>query len=518
MNANKLKRVSQARHVRKALSLTTALLLAQTMVSGCVAAQSQSVAAVTPAASHQAQQPNVIIILTDDQGYSDVGFNGSKDIPTPNIDRIAHEGARFDRGYVTFPVCGPSRAGLLTGRYQDRFGFLLNPSENPDDPHAGLPLSEETMGQVVKPAGYDTMAIGKWHMGSVTGYRPLQRGFDEFYGFLNGGHNYYAEKFHDVDPTKVKGDGELYATRLLRNDTKVDAKGYMTDILSAEAVDYIDREHTKKKPFFLYLAYNAPHAPIAAPPKYTDRFPNVTDPQRKIYDGMVSAVDDGVGTILDKLDQLGIADNTIVFFLSDNGGPLVRAKNGSINLPLRGGKGDMFEGGVRVPFAVRWPAQIPAGIDYPHAVSSMDILATVVGVNHIDMTGKNPLDGVNLVPYLQDKTFASVPHDALFWRYHSNDAHSDTYVQQAVTSGDAKFVQRQNNKMLFDLKSDKGEQHNLIATDTKDDEKLEAMSKTWNSQMKGLSISIFNEWPVGSHEYDDTKTEQNFHDKPRVAE
>lgn len=435
--------------------------------------------------------PNVIVILTDDQGYSDVSFNGSKDILTPNIDRIAFEGARFDQGYVSFPVCGPSRAGLLTGRYQSRFGYDLNASEDPNDPNAGLPLSEKMIAEVLKPAGYTSKIIGKWHMGNHPSFHPLERGFDEFFGFLNGGHNYYADQYRDLDMSSVKSSAQLYQTLLLRDHDKIKTSGYLTDILSDDAVDFIERK--KDEPFFLYLAYNAPHSPIQAPERYKDSFPHIKDKKRQVYAGMVKAVDDGVGRVLDTLDQLELSDNTIVFFLSDNGGPLVRAKNGSVNLPLRGGKGDLFEGGVRVPYAVRWPGKIPAGIDYPHPVSSLDILSTIVGVNQMDVSKNKSLDGVNLIPFLQDKDFSQVPHDKLFWRYvydHGNDN-----WKTAIVQGNEKRVTVKDDEMVFDLATDKAEQVNLLKEDQRKADALEKEFNAWNAQMGELSISLWNEWP-----------------------
>ncbi|APG63533.1 N-acetylgalactosamine 6-sulfate sulfatase [Sphingorhabdus lutea] len=436
--------------------------------------------------------------MTDDQGYADVGFNGSRDIPTPNIDRIANEGVRFERGYVTFPVCGPSRAGLLTGRYQSRFGFDLNPSENPLDPKAGLPASEKTIASILKPAGYKSSIIGKWHMGNHKDFHPMDRGFDEFFGFQNGGHNYFAERFRDIKMEDTQNTGQQYNSLLVRNRNSVETKGYLTDILSDEAVDFVARK--KDEPFFLYLAYNAPHVPMHASQKYLDRFDHIKDPQRKTYAAMISAVDDGVGKLLNKLDELNLAEDTIIFFLSDNGGPQAKAKNGSVNLPLRGGKGDVFEGGVRVPFAMRWTGTISAGIVYPHPVSSLDILATAVGVNNINMARNNPLDGVNLIPFLLDKNFTKQPHETLFWRYRSADRNSYSFGRIAALQGDDKYLQIEKNKMLYNVRQDISEQHNLFGNDKKKAAELEAKYLKWHKEMSDLQISIFNEWPIGSTE------------------
>jgi len=239
------------------------------------------------------EQPNIILIVTDDQGYVDVGFNGSTEIPTPHIDRIATEGVRFDQGYVSYPVCGPSRAGFMTGRYQGRFGFTTNPTMNPAVPNAGVRLDEDMIPEVLKPQGYSTMAIGKWHLGIQPAYQPRNQGFDEFFGFLSGGHQYFPElltlnSMQDV----IDNETSWYYMRLLDNGNRVDIDKYLTDALSDRAVDFVERK--KDEPFFLYLAYNAPHTPYQATEKYLNRFPHIEDEKRRTYAAMISAVDDGV--------------------------------------------------------------------------------------------------------------------------------------------------------------------------------------------------------------------------------
>ena len=241
--------------------------------------------------------PNLIVIMTDDQGYADVGFNGCEDIPTPNIDAIAKNGVKFTRGYVTYPVCGPSRAGFLTGRYQGRFGFSDNPSINPNDPSAGLPVEEETIAEVLKKSNYNNAVIGKWHMGTHPRFHPLERGFDYFFGFLSGGHNYFPEKLNINDLSEVKRKWQWYATKIKENRTVVEIEDYLTDELSQSAVKYIEKQVSNDQHFMLYLAYNAPHTPLQATPKYLSRFDHIKDPKRKTYAAMVSAVDDGVGQI-----------------------------------------------------------------------------------------------------------------------------------------------------------------------------------------------------------------------------
>jgi arylsulfatase A-like enzyme len=370
--------------------------------------------------------PNVIIILADDLGYADVGFNGCQDIPTPNIDRIAQQGVTFTNGYVTYPVCGPSRAGLITGRYQDRFGFGRNPLFAPKDSTQGVPTSEQMLSELLQPAGYTTMAVGKWHLGAHESLRPQNRGFDQFFGFLTGGHRYFPDEWTLQDISEVNAQFAAYRTKLLHNGQRVDETEYLTDALSREAVSFV--EENGEAPFFLYLAYNAPHAPLQATDEYLDRFAQIKDKKRRVYAAMVSAMDDGIGLILDQLETSGIEENTLVFFLSDNGGP--EAKNGSDNGPLREGKGSLYEGGIRVPFAVQWPGTIPAGVTYDPAVSSLDIFAMAATVSGTQP--KNQLDGVDLLPFLNGSREGQ-PHPNLFWRKFDQDA-------QAMRLGNLKYV------------------------------------------------------------------------------
>jgi len=414
------------------------------------------------------EQPNVIIILTDDQGYADVGFNGCKDIPTPHIDRIASNGVKFTSGYVSYAVCGPSRAGLITGRYQERFGFGRNPLFTPNDPDQGLPLSEKTLASALNMAGYQTMAIGKWHLGAHESLRPLNRGFDEFFGFLTGGHQYFPELWTLKDISEVKSQFEAYKTKLLQNDIRVDEREYLTDALSREAVRFIERN--VENPFFLYLAYNAPHGPLQATEKYLNRFSHIESKKRRTYAAMVSAVDDGVGALLNKLEELDIHENTMIFFLSDNGGPY--KSNGSINLPLREGKGSLYEGGIRVPFAMQWPGKIPSGQVFDAPVISLDIFATVA-----EYAGTKPgkaLDGVNIIPYLLGQE-QGIPHENLFWRIFDSDSY-------AVRSGDMKLVNMNGiQDELYNLTEDIGEKQEM---DTEEEmQRLIIEYKRWESMM-----------------------------------
>jgi len=416
------------------------------------------------------EKPNIIIILTDDQGYADVGFNGNKDIRTPGIDRLARNGVVFKEGYVSYAVCGPSRAGLITGRYQDRFGFSRNPLLAPNDSTMGLPLSEETMADALKKAGYATGAIGKWHLGAHESLHPNKRGFDEFFGFLSGGHQYFPENLTLKDLSEVKAQFDGYRTKLLRNHTRIEESEYLTDAFSREALKFVQAHN--QEPFFLYLAYNAPHAPMQATEKYLSRYPDIEDPKRKTYAAMVSAVDDGVVQLLDQLESLGIEENTLVFFLSDNGGPT--KDNGSNNKPLRGFKGDFFEGGIRVPFALQWKGQVNAGQIYSNPVISLDIFATISSLANV--SPKNELDGVNLIPYLTGEK-SGFPHEELYWRNH--DA-----KRFAVRTPSWKMIQDPNRNFLFDIKSDIGESNNLFEQQGNQVKQLGLSLERWKLWLK----------------------------------
>lgn len=421
--------------------------------------------------------PNLVVIMTDDMGYADVGFNGCLDIPTPAIDKIADEGVRFTQGYVSFPVCGPSRAGFLTGRYQDRFGFTTNPSIDPNNPISGLPVEEETMAQVLQKADYKSAIVGKWHMGTHPNFHPLERGFDYFYGFLSGGHRYFPEELTLNDLSEVTKQWQWYNTKLIENRSKVETDDYLTDELSDAAVRFINRQVENDQHFMLYLAYNAPHTPLQATEKYLSRFPNIPEGKRKTYAAMVSAVDDGVERVLTALENGGIDENTIVVFLSDNGGA---TNNASDNGTLRGHKSDLFEGGIRVPFAIRWKGTVIGGQTYKKPISSLDIMATIVAQADVKINPLRPLDGVDLVPYLTGMD-AGDPHDYLFWRKWEQNA-------MAIRKGNNKLVANrqmdENAPLLFNLASDASETNNIKDSQKEVANELLNEWQKWNAQLK----------------------------------
>ncbi len=351
--------------------------------------------------------PNVVVILADDLGSTDVGCYGGKDVVSPHIDQLAREGVRCTAGYVSAPQCAPSRAGLISGRSQSRFGFDGNFGAALDgiakERGWGLPHGVKTIAEYLRPLGYKTAILGKWNLGYSADHNPIHHGFDHFIGFMEGGH-YFLDQ--PGGTPILDGEKRVRFTR----------PTYLTDYLGDQAVDYI-KAH-KDEPFFLYLAQFAPHVPLQAPPKYLNRFLRVKDPVRRTYLAMVSALDDSVGRVLDTLKKEGLDRDTIVFFLSDNGGPSgddeARGENGAINLPYAGVKGDLLEGGIRVPYIVRWPGRLPAGATYDAPVSSLDIAATAVSL--ADGRPGPELDGVDIVPYLGGQK-PPLNDRTLYWRF-----------------------------------------------------------------------------------------------------
>jgi arylsulfatase A-like enzyme len=417
---------------------------------------------------------NLIVVMADDLGYADVGFNGCKDILTPNIDSIAAHGVRCTNGYVSYSVCGPSRAGFITGRYQQRFGFERNPQYQPNDPNMGLTRKEKTIAELLAPVGYHSGIIGKWHLGAhAPTSHPMKRGFNEFYGHLGGGHKYMPEDLVIKDSAKAKGEGESYRTWILKNHKPVPPRKYLTDEFSDEAVSFVERN--KAKPFFLFLSYNAPHTPLQATAKYLNRFTHIKDPKRKTYAAMVSAIDDGVGLLLKSLRKNKLEEKTIVAFLSDNGGPIT--KNASRNSPLRGAKGDVWEGGHRVPFALQWKGTLPAGKTYDHPVSSLDFAATMVALSGAKVDKDKPLDGVNLIPYLKGDN-AELPHESLYLRKFDQQRYS-------VRRGKYKLVIPFFNgkPRLYDLDEDIGETIDLATVKPKILSELDALRQKWSAQL-----------------------------------
>jgi len=411
--------------------------------------------------AHAVRRPNVVLIVSDDQGYADIGCQGCKDIPTPHMDSIAANGVRFTDGYVSCPLCSPSRAGLMTGRYQQRFGHEHNPGPvGLSAPGVGLPLTEVTMADRFKAVGYATGMVGKWHLGPEPQFHPMRRGFDEYFGFVGGAYTYFPGR----EGARQRADG------IVRGTEPVVETEYLTDAFGREAVAFIERHRTE--PFFLYLAFNAVHSPLEASDKYLERFAHISDENRRIHAGMLSAMDDAVGAVLAKLREAGIEKDSLVFFISDNGGPTRQTT--SRNDPLRGYKGQVYEGGIRVPFLVQWKGRIPAGKVYEHPVISLDILPTALAAAGADLPKDVKLDGVNLLPHLAGERI-SAPHETLFWRMGA---------QAAARVGRWKLIRLNTESFeLYDLLTDIGEQQDLAKRKPEVLERVTASLTDWESYM-----------------------------------
>lgn len=354
---------------------------------------------VVSVAFADAPRPNIIVILCDDLGYADVGFNGAKDIKTAELDRLAASGTIFSSAYVAHPFCGPSRMGLMAGRYPHEFGAPFNlpnsglgiESYNQE----GIDVNEVLISTVLQDAGYFTGAIGKWHMGWEPQFHPNNRGFDDYYGFLGGGHQYFPEKFKPAyERQKKRGVKWIndYLLPLEHNGVEVDEKEYITDALSREAVRFVTQAAEKEEPFFLYLAYNAPHSPLEATEEDLKLYSHIDDKKRRTYAAMVHAVDRGVGELVASLKETGEYEDTLIVFFSDNGG---KESLGADNGPLRNGKGSVAEGGFRVPMFFHWPEKVPEVV-YPHPVSALDFYPTFASLAGASIPEGKKLDGKNI--------------------------------------------------------------------------------------------------------------------------
>ena len=433
-------------------------------------------------------KPNIIVILADDLGYGELGCYGGKDAPTPNLDAMAKAGIRFTSGYVTCPVCSPTRAGLLTGKYQNRFGHENNIGQSWEIEHPelmGLPVEEQTIADRLKAAGYRTSCIGKWHLGVHENFHPQKRGFDEFFGFLEGGRAYLSDDnpgnfyFKSSPPFATVHFKESGKAPLLRGNEIVAEQEYLTDAFTREALRFIDGN--AEQPFFLYLAYNAVHTPITPCPRWEARLGHIKNPVRRAVASMMAAMDEDIGKLREHLRERGMAENTLVIFLSDNGGSPggnhtsvdPNCANYSLNTPLRGFKGECWEGGIRVPYLIEWPAKIKGGATFNEPVTSMDIVPTALSA--AGAPAAEQTDGVDLLPFV-NRINNGAPHEALFWRFH-------TY--KAVRKGSMKLVrQRNESDQLFDIESDISESKNLSAERPELLAQLQADLEAWEGQMK----------------------------------
>lgn len=424
--------------------------------------------------------PNIIYIIADDLGYGETSVqNPETDVPTPHIDSIAANGVLFTDGYVSAPFCAASRAGLITGRYQTRFGFEFNPiGARNEEPDAGLPPKEKTIADRLKnEAGYTTAMIGKWHLGGTARYNPIRRGFDQFYGFLHEGHYFRPAPYtgmttwlrRKVLPGGSLGrwaseDGSLfYSTHMAHNEPSYDADNpiyrngqpiveqeNLTDAFTREAVAFI-KGCGDERPFFLYLSYNAVHSPLQGDSEYMKRFASIEDMQRRIFAAMLGQLDDGVGQVLEAVKSEGVLDNTMIVFLSDNGGPTRELT--SSNYPLRGEKGKLYEGGIRIPFMMQFSGRLEAGQIYEEPITSLDLFPTSLQLAGLERSEN--LDGVDLMPFLRGEV-GGTPHESIFWRVGN---------RSALRKGDWKIVRspergKPGEWELYQMKEDMGEENN----------------------------------------------------------
>lgn len=400
------------------------------------------------------KRPDIVFIIADDLGYGDVSCQGATDLPTPGIDAIAKAGVRFSAGYMASPVSSPSRAAMLTGRYPTRFGHEFNVDGHPEKAPAnfGLPLGERTFADQLKAAGYVTGLVGKWHEGMGPQYHPLHRGFSEFFGFLHGSHSYYKS----TNPSPI-----------LRGYDAVNERQYLTEAFTREARSFVHRH--RSEPFCLMLPYNAPHVPLTPPPpeKYMQRFGNVADSERRLMCATISALDDGVQGVMEQLRADGLEENTLVIFVSDNGGAH------SHNRPFAGGKGSLLEGGIRVPFMLQWKGHIAPGQVIDEPVIGMDLYSTILSVAGAHPPTDRPIDGVDLLPLCMGHAVSPL-HPFLAWR--DGD-------QCAIRQGDWKLARtRGSAAVLVNLKENPREHPELASNDLPRAAELKKLYEQWDAQ------------------------------------
>jgi arylsulfatase A-like enzyme len=418
----------------------------------------------------RSQPPNVVLIITDDVGYGDFGSYGAPDVKTPNIDGLARDGVRLTDFYSNGATCSPTRAALISGRYQQRFG-LEAPlgAQGKMDWDRGLPATGTSLPQLLKNNGYATALIGKWHLGWKSEFSPAAHGFEHFFGFKSGFVDYYQHT--------AGGDAPLTAD-LFENDRPVEVAGYLTDLITERSIRFI--EENSKRPFFVDISYNAAHWPYQVPDKPSvarDRarhlgpFDDSTS-TRADYVAMLERADQGVGRILEALDKSGLGQNTIVIFTNDNGGEWL-----SRNTPLFHHKGTVWEGGIRVPAIVRWPARIPKGRVSGQVGVTMDLTASILAATGTSVPAEARLEGINLLPVLEGR--AREADRTIFWRV------AGARPQQAVRSGEWKLLLDGGRAMLFNLRTDVGERNNLIGQRSDIARQLQTLLEAWQKEVTG---------------------------------
>lgn len=436
-----------------------------------------------PASMHTTRRPNVVLFLADDLGYRDIGCYGNTVTRTPNIDSLAHEGVRFTAFYANAPECSPTRAALLTGRYQQRVGGLecaigsgnvgrydeaMRLREAND---LGLPVEEISIARMLKDAGYATAICGKWHLGYEPKFSPNRHGFDYAFYLVGGGVDY----FHHVEPPP----SEMPTLHL--NEEPIQREGYLTDLIAQESTDFIGRQRADQ-PFFLYVPFTAPHTPFQGP---DDRLPESLpkdsplwkqgNAPKEVYRAMIESMDEAVGSVLRQLDEKGMADNTLVIFMSDNGGT-ASADNG----PWQGGKGRVLEGGIRVPCVAKWPGRLKPGVVSDQPCLTMDFSSSILRAAGTNPPADRPLDGEDILKLIEE---GRTMERTLFWR-----ARRETKTEKAVRDGSLKYIyedrQGQKAEYLYDLDQDPGETTNLSSSQPADVERMKSLLHNWEIKVK----------------------------------
>jgi arylsulfatase A-like enzyme len=414
------------------------------------------------------KKPNIVLLFADDAGYADFGFQGSTSFKTPNLDKLAKQSVKCSQGYVSDPTCGPSRAGLITGRYQQRFGFeennvpgFMSPVSAADGDKMGLPIDQKTIGNYLQSLGYKTGFYGKWHLGGADEFHPTKRGFDDFHGFRGGARSFfpYAKEPEEKLNKMEKGFGNF-----------AEEKDYLTDVLAASANSFIEKN--QNNPFFVFLSFNAVHTPMEATQADLDQFPELKGDRKKVA-AMTLALDRACGKILDKLSALGLENNTIIVFTNDNGGPT--NDNSSSNYPLSGTKSNYLEGGIRVPFLVKWPGVLNENTTYQLPISTLDLVPTFFAAGKGNVDSLLHIDGVDLKPFLTGKNEGR-PHQRLFWK---KDARA------VVRDGDWKLIRYPDRPAeLYDLSLDVSEKNNLADVHPELVKKLYKLIFQWESTLE----------------------------------
>lgn len=447
-------------------------------------------------------RPNILLIIADDVGYGELGCYGG-DLPTPQMDSLAAHGVQFTNGYVTAPFCAASRAALLTGRYQTRFGFEFNPIGAQNAAAGiGLPVTEVTIADQIRDAGYATMLVGKWHLGGSPPFHPQRRGFDEFFGFLHEGH-YFVPAPWDGHVTWLRRkklpdgghgrwsspDGRIHWSThlgqheppydadnpLLRSSQPVIETANLTDAFTREACDFIAQHKTQ--PFFLCVAYNAVHSPMQGSDRFMKQFAHIPDIHRRIFAAMLAQLDEGIGLLLDSLRTHGLEEQTLIVFLSDNGGPTRELT--SRNFPLRGEKGQLLEGGIRVPMMMQWKGKLPEGRVEPRMTSSLDLAATAVGA--AGTSSPRMLDGVDLLQPLMNMSDATPFRQQHYWR---------VGTQAAFREGDWKIHRGRGDQhwQLYHLAVDPGESRDLAAEQP---QRVVSLEAGWSKLDKEMATPLW---------------------------